>query len=64
VARFDPLEVDLLARAGEGIVGQLGEAGDDFVDVGQRFLYETNDTEVSGPGREIGIVDRRHEKRR
>jgi hypothetical protein len=63
MSSFDPLEVQLLAGPLQRLTGQLGEACDDIVDGGERFVDESDDPEVGGPGGEIGIMDRRHQKR-
>jgi hypothetical protein len=62
VSRFDSLQIQLLTRAFERVMCQLGQAGDDLVEVWERLLYETDYTEVCGTRCEITIMDGGHEK--
>ena len=62
VSNFDPLQIKLLAGALEGLTCKLCEPRYDLVDIRDRFLYESDYTEVGDACGEVGIVHRGHQK--
>jgi hypothetical protein len=54
---LDPLEIEALAGPRERILCELRQSRHDLVDIGQRLLHETHDTEVGCMCGEVCIDD-------
>jgi hypothetical protein len=62
MACFDSRQVQLLAGAFERLAGQLGQAADHLAYIRKRFLHESDNPEVGGPGRQVGIGGGGHQE--